>query len=372
MELQQKKLAQQKFLKQKFLKQKFLKQTFLKQKLVQPETVRLLMRLALAISAVVIVLLSLAFGAVAVSFNDLLTLLTARADPQTHMIVWELRLPRTLLALCVGAMLATSGAVAQGLFRNPLADPSLIGVAAGASAGASLVIVFMGAADWPAFGLSMVSAGAFLGGVGAVLLIYRIASSSAGISVSAMLLTGIAISFMASSLSGFLEFIADNEMLRQMTLWRMGGLDSAGYSHVSIALFVCLAMLLSLPGHYNALNALLLGESEARHLGIDVQQVKLFLTFWIALAVGTSVALAGMISFVGLIVPHVVRMIVGPNHYYLVPFSALAGGILLTLSDTLARTLLAPTELPVGLITAIIGAPVFISMLTKRHRYGMQ
>ncbi len=328
--------------------------------------------LALAVGVLCILVLSLAFGAVPVPLSEVLSAFYQQSNPQASTVILELRLPRTLLAFCVGALLAASGAIAQGLFRNPLADPSLIGVAAGASAGASLVIVFLMDWQWPVFGLSLVSVGAFVGALITVLLIYRIASGPMGVSVSAMLLTGIAISFLASSLSGFLAFIADNEMLRHMSLWRMGGLDSAGYSHVWIALSVCVCMLLLLPRYYPALNALLLGESEARHLGINIQHVKFVVIFWLALGVGTSVALAGMVAFVGLIVPHAVRMLVGPRHEVLVPLSAVAGGVLLVLSDTLARTLMAPTELPVGLITALIGAPVFISLLTRRHQYGMQ
>jgi len=319
-----------------------------------------------------IAFISLRFGAVAVSASQLISTLFGTDNTYLSLIIFELRLPRTLLALCVGALLAASGAVSQGLFRNPLADPSLIGIAAGASVGASIVIVLLEPFNWPALGLSLVSTGAFAGGIVAVVVIYRIANSSQGISVAAMLLSGVAISFLAGSISNLLEFVADNEALRRMSLWRMGGFDSASYTHVALAFVVCLCVFSVLSRHCTALNAFLLGESEARHLGFDVKRVKFHLVFIVALAVGVSVALAGMISFVGLVVPHVVRMLFGPNHQHLIPLSAVAGALLLVLSDTFARTVIAPTELPIGILTALIGAPFFVLLLSQRKRYGMQ
>ena len=316
-------------------------------------------------------LVSLCFGAVPLPLADIVSLLYGAADPQTTLIVVQLRLPRTVLALCVGAMLASSGAVAQGLFRNPLADPSLIGVAAGASVGASIVIVLLGAVHWPILGLSLVSLGAFVGAMSAVVVIYRVAADASGVSVSAMLLAGIAISFLAGSFSGVLEFIADNEALRRMSLWRMGGLERAGFGHAGISALLCTVVLAAFSRHRLALNALLLGESEALHLGIPVPRVKLELVALVALAVGASVALAGVIAFVGLIVPHAVRMLLGPDHRYVLPLSAVCGAGLLVLADTLARTVVAPVELPLGLITALIGAPVFIALLRRRRDYGM-
>ena len=320
----------------------------------------------------ILTLISLSFGAVNISPAALMSLFSQQPDDLTQVIIFELRLPRALLALCVGAMLAASGAATQGLFRNPLADPSLIGVGAGAAAGASIVIVLVNAQQWSIAGLSIVTAGAFLGAIITVILVYKIATGVHGTSVTTMLLTGIAMTFLAGSLSNVLEFLADNEMLRRISLWRMGGLESADYSRVSIAFFVCVVVMILLPWHSSALNALLLGESEARHLGIDVNKVKRHLIFIVAAAVGTSVALAGMISFIGLIVPHIVRLIVGPNHRYLIPLSALLGALLMVIADSFARTIIAPTELPVGIVTAILGAPVFISLLLKRHQYGMQ
>jgi iron complex transport system permease protein len=283
----------------------------------------------------------------------------------------------------MGATLGMSGAAMQGLFRNPLADPSLIGVTAGASLGAALVIVmgstalqgilsFQGSGFQVYVGLTLISVGAFTGGVIAVLLVYRLASSGNGTSVATMLLAGIAITALAGALGSLLEFFADNEMLRRISLWKMGGLDGANYPRLFVASAVTCAVLIALPRYASALNALLLGESEARHLGIDVDRVKIALIIWVAIGVGTSVAMVGTIAFVGLVVPHIVRILIGPNHIFLLPASGLAGAILLLIADTLSRTLIAPTELPVGIITAIIGVPFFISLLRNRHHYGMQ
>ena len=304
--------------------------------------------------------------------DGLLRTFRGDASSQSAVIVGQLRLPRILLAAVMGATLGMSGAAMQGLFRNPLADPSLIGVTAGASLGAALVIVMGATALQGYVGLTLVSLGAFIGGVIAVLFVYRLASSGNGTSVATMLLAGIAITALAGALGSLLEFFADNQMLRRISLWKMGGLDGANYPRLLVASIVTCAVLIALPRYASALNALLLGESEARHLGIDVDRVKIALIIWVAIGVGTSVAMVGTIAFVGLVVPHIVRMLIGPNHIFLLPASALAGAILLLIADTLSRTLIAPTELPVGIITAIIGVPFFISLLRNRHHYGMQ
>jgi len=305
-------------------------------------------------------------------FNGLLDTLLQRADSQTALIVGQIRLPRVLLAALMGACLAMSGAAMQGLFRNPLADPSLIGVTAGASLGGALVIVLSGGLLSGYIGLTLLSLGAFVGGVVSVLFVYRLATSERGTSVATMLLAGIAITALAGATSSLLEFFADNDQLRRISLWKMGGLDGANYPRLILASLVSGSLLVVLPRYAQALNALLLGESEARHLGVPVNKVKVALITWVAIGVGTSVALVGTIAFVGLVVPHMVRMLVGPNHCTLFPASALAGALLLILADTLARILVAPTELPVGIITAIIGVPFFLSLLRNRHHYGMQ
>jgi iron complex transport system permease protein len=288
------------------------------------------------------------------------------------LIVSQIRLPRVLLAALMGATLAMSGAAMQGLFRNPLADPSLIGVTAGASLGAALAIVLGGGFMQGYTALTVVSLGAFAGGAIAVVFVYRLATSGNGTSVATMLLAGIAITALAGAIGSLLEFHADNDMLRRISLWKMGGMDGANYPRLLLGAGVSAALLLALPRYAAALNAMLLGESEARHLGVDVDRTKLALIAWVALGVGTSVALVGTIAFVGLVVPHIVRMLIGPDHRALLPASALAGALLLVVADTLSRTVMAPSELPVGIITAVIGVPFFISLLRQRHHYGMQ
>lgn len=304
------------------------------------------------------------------------------------LIISAIRLPRMLLAALVGASLALCGAAMQGLFRNPLADPSLIGVSAGASLGASLVIVFAGV--WfqsevvsasllskvelsEAVGLSLMASGAFVGGSLAVLVVYRLAAgggdnSSAGTSVATMLLAGIAISALAGAGNSLLSFYADNEMLRRISLWQMGRLDGANWPRVSMAGAALALLLAGLLGQSRALNALLLGESEARFLGIDVEHLKRRVVLLTALGVGVSVAVAGAIAFVGLVVPHIVRLVIGPDHRFLLPASALLGASLLVFADTLSRLVVAPAELPVGIVTALLGVPFFFSLLARQRR----
>jgi len=348
--------------------------------------------LCAAVVLVIAFFLAVSTGAVAISFSHTLHTLfnfnnaSSISNLESYqLIIWELRLPRALLVLTVGAMLGMSGAAMQGLFRNPLADPSLIGVTAGAVAGAGIMIVSGGAlleylyAHLGAHSLlieigqmSLVSLGAFLGGGLAVVLVYRLATSASGTSVSTMLLAGIAITALAGSISSLLEYAADNEMLRRISLWRMGGFEGATWPRVWLAMVFCLLMLWRLPGYAKDLNVLLLGESEARHLGVDIQHVKQQLILLVAITVGVSVAMAGAIAFVGLVVPHIMRLLVGPDHRALLPLSALGGSILLLLADSVSRIVIAPAEMPIGVITASLGAPFFILLLRHRHEYGMQ
>lgn len=322
----------------------------------------------LSVLLLVSFVLAVAVGATAISVQELFAALMGEPLPGYKAeIVRALRLPRALLAAAVGAVLAICGAWLQGLFRNPLADPSLIGVTAGASVGASLAI-FLGSTSLGLIGgLSLVSLGAFSGGLITVWLVYRVATSVTGTSVATMLLMGIAATALSASFTGLLEFFSDNETLRRMSLWRMGALDAANYPRAAIMLTILILLLASIPRIAGALNTLLLGESQARHLGIDVERLKTRVILLVAAGVGLSVALAGSIAFVGLVVPHMVRLWVGPDHRLLLPLSALGGASLLLLADTVARVVVAPTELPVGLVTAIIGAPFFIVLLYQRR-----
>ena len=319
----------------------------------------------------VVVLVSLVIGTVNITISDALNaLLGSATNQQISTILLDIRLPRILMAIFVGAVLASTGAVMQGLFRNPLADPSLIGVSSGASVGASLMIVTAGGFihSGALVGLSLVAVGAFVGGFTATLLVYRLATSGIGTSVTTMLLAGIAIAALAGALNSLLSYFSDNDMLRQISLWQMGNLSGASWLKVGIMGSAALLLLILFPRDSRALNALLLGESEARHLGIDVQRVKRRLILLTALGVGISVALAGLVGFVGLIIPHMVRLAIGPDHRWLVPASALAGATLLVIADSLARIVVIPAELPTGILTALLGAPFFVVLLLQQRK----
>lgn len=314
-------------------------------------------------------------GTVFIPPSDLIStfstsILNDTVNPQFRSILLDIRLPRIMLAFLVGAVLASCGVVMQGLFRNALADPSLIGVSSGASLGASLVIVATAGtlSVSPLAGLSLVAFGAFTGGFVTTLLVYRVATSTLGTSVATMLLAGIAIGALSGAFNSLLSYFSDNQMLRQISVWQMGNLSGANSTKVILMSAVALCFIVFLPSHIKPLNALLLGESEARHLGINVQQVKRSLILLTALGVGVSVALAGLIGFVGLVVPHIVRLIIGPDHRWLLLASALAGSILLLIADCIARVIVLPAELPTGILTALIGAPFFVALLISQRR----
>ncbi len=289
---------------------------------------------------------------------------------QAELILGQIRLPRTLLGLAVGGVLALSGVAMQGLFRNPLADPGLVGVSSGASLGAAIAIVggsaFGGLPD--AFGPYLLSICAFLGGLGVTALVYRLGRRNGQTSVAVMLLAGIALTALAGSTVGLFTYLADDATLRTLTFWNLGSLNGASYARLWPLLFVTVAVSLWLPRRASALNALLLGESEANHLGINVEGLKRELVFCTALGVGAAVAAAGMIGFVGLVVPHLVRLLAGPDHRVLLPASVLAGAALLLFADLIARLALAPAEMPIGIVTAFLGAPFFLYLLLRgRH-----
>jgi iron complex transport system permease protein len=310
-------------------------------------------------------------GTVSISWMDTLHAVFGNSsNTQIDTILFKIRLPRILLAIFVGSVLATTGAVMQGLFRNPLADPSLIGVSSGASVGASLMIVTAGGfiQGGALVGLSLVSVGAFIGGFTATLLVYRLATSGVGTSVTTMLLAGIAIGALAGALNSLLSYFSDNDMLRQISLWQMGNLSGASWLKVTIMGLVAMLLMGLFPRDSKALNALLLGESEARHLGVNVQRVKRRLIVLTALGVGVSVAVAGLVGFVGLIMPHIIRLMIGPDHRWLIPASGLAGAILLVVADSLARVVVIPAELPTGILTAILGAPFFVALLLQQRK----
>lgn len=319
--------------------------------------------------------LSLALGPVSLPLGDTLRAalrlagapLAADGLQQAELILGQIRMPRTLLGLAVGAVLALCGVAMQGLFRNPLADPGLIGVSSGAALGAAVAIVGGAALGGmpEVFAPYLLSLCAFLGGLVVTALVYRLGRRNGQTSVTTMLLAGIALNALAFACIGLFTYLADDATLRTLTFWNLGSLNGASYARLWPLLLVTLAVALWLPRRAQALNALLLGESEARHLGVAVERLKRELVFCTALGVGAAVAAAGMIGFIGLVVPHLVRLLVGPDHRVLLPASALAGASLLLLADLFARLILSPAELPIGIVTALIGAPFFLYLLLR-------
>ena len=328
--------------------------------------------LALSGALVLTALLSLSHGASGVSLGSLVQALTSgEAMPaRDRLILWDIRLPRMLTGVLVGASLAVAGAVMQGLFRNPLADPGLVGVGAGAGLGAVLAIVLGGLAPlWltQAVGYHLVSVAAFLGGWASTLILYRVATRSGRTSVATMLLAGIALGALAGAVTGVLVYIADDRQLRDLTFWGLGSLGGASWPKLMAAGPVMLLALVAAPFLARGLNGLALGEAAAHHIGLPVQRVKAVAILTVAAATGAGVAIAGGIGFIGIVVPHLLRLATGPDHRFLLINAGLAGATLLLLADLIARSIIAPAELPIGIVTATLGAPVFLWILLRRR-----
>jgi iron complex transport system permease protein len=313
---------------------------------------------------------SLGTGAMDIAAGDVLAALarwsTGQATRGDDMVVLALRLPRVLMAILVGAALGCGGTAMQGLFRNPLADPGLIGVSSGAALGAVSVIVLGGSALAGSFAVAVA---AFAGGLLATLLVYAIGRRRAG--VATLLLAGVAIAAIAMAGVGLLTYLANENQLRDLTFWSLGSLGGATWARLAIVAPLMLLPLLLLPRMARALNALLLGEHEATLLGFRPRRLQPLLIGLVALAISAAVAMTGVIGFVGLVVPHLLRMVWGPDHRLLLPASALGGAILLVAADTLARTVVAPAELPIGVLTALVGGPFFLWLLLRSRVAGM-
>ncbi len=324
---------------------------------------------------------SLGLGAVAIRPSELVSIAAAGLGWQpfgwTHESVQEsvlmaIRLPRVLLCGLVGAALASSGAAIQGVFRNPLADPGLIGVSAGAAAATATAIVvgprllgsFSGLEIW------LLPLAGFLGGTATTWVIVRLARRESGTVVSTMLLAGIAINALAGAITGFLVFLADDAQLRDITFWSLGSLGGATWPKVWVAALLMTPSVFLLPRLGGALNALLLGENDAHLLGVDPERLKRQVILLSALAVGAAVSMTGVIGFVGLVVPHLIRLALGPDHRSLLPAAPIWGASCLLLADLLSRTVAAPAEMPIGTFTAAAGAPFFLWMLSRRGDTG--
>jgi iron complex transport system permease protein len=343
-----------------------------------PRQLRVSLTLTLLSALLVIaVILSVGTGAVQIAPGQIVAILLEQVgitlevpySRQQAAVLLAIRLPRVLLGVLVGASLAVAGAAMQGLFRNPLADPGLLGVSSGAALAAAIVLI-VGGPFIALVGLWLLPAAAFVGSLLATLFVYSLATIGGRTQITTMLLAGIALSALANAGVGFLTFLADDAQLRDLTFWTLGSLGGVTWRSLTVAAPFMLAALLFIPRFARALNLFLLGEGEARHLGIDVEMSKIALIFLTAFAVGAAVSVAGIIGFVGLVVPHLVRLAVGPDHRLLLPASALLGATLLLVTDLLSRTIVAPAELPIGILTSVVGGPFFLWLLLRFRRRG--
>jgi len=295
---------------------------------------------------------------------------SAAQAARDHAVIVNIRLPRMILGVLIGAGLAVSGLLMQGLFRNPLADPGLVGVSAGSSLGAVTIIVLGGTALAPfteALGIFALPIAAFGGGLATTFILYRVATKGGQTAIATMLLAGIAIAALAGAFSGVLVYIASDNQLRDLTFWGMGSLAGATWVKILAAGPIIAAALFVAAFLSKGLNALTLGEATAAHLGVPVQKFKIAAIVAVAGATGASVAVSGGIGFVGIVVPHLLRLVIGPDHRYLLPATALLGATFLLFADAISRTIVAPAELPIGIVTAAFGGPFFLWILLRRR-----
>jgi iron complex transport system permease protein len=325
------------------------------------------------LSLIALIVLASQWGAVHIGFHDWLSLINHRWDTQSgsSYVLWHLRLPRSVFALLIGAALGLSGALTQGLFRNPLADPGLLGVSAGAACAVALGIVLfndLSISLLPEWRFFTVPALAFSGAILVCFALDRIARWITPGSIAGLLLTGIALNALAAAIIGLCTYLATDDQLRNLTFWTMGSLSGSSW-----ILVIAAAVLFAFAGwRLRALtpvmNVFSLGESVAAHVGIEIGRIRMEIIFWVALLSGFAVAWCGMIGFVGLIAPNFARAWLGGDQRIVIPASMLLGGILLLLADTCARTIAIPAEVPVGIFTALLGAPFFILLLRSSRR----
>jgi iron complex transport system permease protein len=328
----------------------------------------------ISLTAVLIVtfLLSLSFGAIFISTREVIdsitNFLSGKELSLDQRIFLDIRLPRAINCLLVGASLAMAGVLMQALFRNPIVEPGLIGTSSGAALGASLYFVLGATLHFNA-GVWTLPIAASVGGAFATLMVFLLSHrKGGGQSVLSLLLTGIAVNALCLSGVGLMSYLARDPQARSITFWNLGTLSGSSWNSVALIGVSTLSCTLMALRSAKSLNALAMGESEALHLGVNVNRLKIVVVAFTVVLVATATAFVGVISFVGLIVPHLLRLIGGSNNRYLLLGSALLGGILLSITDLTARMLLAPAELPIGIVTSVIGVPVFI-LLLRRHQY---
>jgi iron complex transport system permease protein len=291
-------------------------------------------------------------------------------SPRDAVVILDIRLPRAVMGAMIGAALASSGCVMQGLFRNPLADPGIVGASSGAALAAVTMIVLGGpfvAALPVEIRIYAMPVAAFAGALAVTALLYGVATRESATSVAMMLLAGIALGGLASAALGFLIFQSDESQLRELTFWTLGSIAGSTWDKLVVLLPFVAVALIAFQGIAGDLDAMLLGESEASHLGVSTEWTKRVAILGVAGAVGASVAMSGVIGFVGIVVPHLLRLATGPSHRFLLPASALLGAILLLAADLVSRTVVAPAELPIGILTALIGSPFFLWLLIRRR-----
>lgn len=337
--------------------------------------------ISLIVLLVVTVILACGIGAMSIAPAQVVAILLGKAGIQLPVtydegmanVLLQIRLPRVVMAVLIGSGLAVAGAALQGLFRNPMADPSLIGISWGASLSAVVVIVLV--SSQPILRIDSVipryyllNALTFAGACLTSMLVFRLSKIGGRSSIITLLLAGIAIGTLCRALTDLVTYVANDEELRTATFWTMGSLGGASWTSVLALLPFIIIPLALLPVLGKSLNVYALGEQEAAYLGINVKRLKTLVIVLTTLSVGASVAVAGIIGFVGLIVPHMLRSIAGNDHRILLPHCALLGAALLTLADVVSRTLIAPAELPIGIVTAILGTPVFIALLLKQKK----
>ncbi len=319
---------------------------------------------------------SLATGASGTSFFNLVA--AAIGDPSAdveqlqrdQIVVMAIRLPRLILGVLVGAALAVSGAVMQGLFRNPLADPGLVGISSGAALGAVSIIVLGTTVLAPVtaiFGIYALQVAAFGGGLVTTIILYQVATRHGQTAVATMLLAGIALAALAMAVTGVLIFVADDQQLRDLTFWNLGSLSGANWSKVTASGTIIILALAATPFLARGLNGMTLGEATAAHMGVPLQAFKRVAIVTVAAATGAAVAVSGGIGFVGIVVPHLLRLVIGPDHRFLLPASAMLGAAFLLLADAVSRVVVAPAELPIGIVTAFVGGPFFLWILLRKR-----
>ena len=318
-------------------------------------------------------MLSLTSGATDAAFFDVLLDMvrgTDHASARDTIVILSIRLPRLIIGMLVGSGLAVSGLLMQGLFRNPLADPGLVGVSSGAGLGAVSLIVLGGTALAPVaaiLGIYAIQLAAFGGGLATTFILYRVATRNGQTAIATMLLAGIAIGALSGAITGMMVYVANDQQLRDLTFWGLGSLAGANWTKVLASAPIIVAALAASFLLRRGLNALTLGEASAHHLGVNVEWLKRSAIVTVAAATGASVAVSGGIGFVGIVVPHLLRLIIGPDHRYLLPASALLGAIFLLAADAVSRTIVAPAELPIGIVTATVGGPFFLWVLLARR-----